>query len=72
MKDHVCLFYYCSIIYHVRMRPRTVFSDLNFCIYLSAFSKNFWLQSTINGAKQSLFSKFPTVNNLRAFSFRWY
>lgn len=36
------------------------------------FLKVFWLQSTINGAKQSLFSKFPTVSNLRALSFSMY
>lgn len=44
----------------------------NYVLCLSAFSKIFLLQTTINGAKQSLFSKFPTVNNLGALSFSLY
>lgn len=72
MKDHLYPFYYFPVKYYVRMRPGTVILNLNVSMHLPAFSKIFWLQSTINGAKQSLFSKFPTVNNLRTFSFSWF
>lgn len=32
-------------------------------VFFCFFFKIFWLQSTINCTKQSLFSKFPTVSN---------